>query len=108
MRAGGEPADGSVTVLNPTARSRLVRVRALPSSHGIDRALMVELTADGRPVYRGPLGGLRNPAGRPLLLQSGDGVRVRARLWLPAGAHRWRGHIEDLNLAFDAVPVAAR
>src|SRR5215212_9537505 len=74
LRAGGKDAEGGVTVLNPTARTQRVRVTAMPSSRGIDQTLMVELTADGRALYRGPLGGLREPPGDPLVLQSGDGV----------------------------------
>jgi hypothetical protein len=108
MQAGGKGAGGSVTVLNPTAGTERVRVRALPSSRAVDRALMVELTAAGRPIYRGPLGGLRNPPGEPIVLQTGDGVAVRLHVWLPAGTRGWRGHIEDIDLAFDSVPAEAR
>jgi hypothetical protein len=108
LRAGGKPGEGGVTVLNPTARPEQVRVRAVPSSKGIDNVLMVELTADGRAIYRGPLGGLREPPGPPLVLESGDGVEVRLRAWLPSGARGWRGQIEDLTLTFDAAPAQAR
>jgi hypothetical protein len=108
IRPGGKPADGGVTVLNPTARTQRVRVRAVPSSKGIDGLLMVELTADGRALYRGPLGGLREPPGNGLVLQSGDGVEMRLHAWLRPGARGWSGQIEDLTLAFDAVPAEAR
>jgi hypothetical protein len=108
MRPGGRTASGSVTVLNPTARTQRVQVRVIPSSRGIDRALTVALSADGRRIYRGPLGRLRRPAAHPLVLQSGDGVELRLKAWLPRGATGWSGHIEDLNLAFDAVSATAR
>jgi hypothetical protein len=80
----------------------------VPSSKGIDGVMMVELTADGQALYRGPLGGLRAPPGDGLVLQSGDGVEVRLHAWLPPGARGWRGQIEDLTLMFEAVPAEAR
>lgn len=108
MRAGGTGAEGGVTVLNPTARSERVRIRALPSSRAIDRALMVELKAGGRVLYRGRLGGLRRPPDERLVLATGDGFELHAHFWLPPDADGWRGHIEDITLAFDAAAVKAR
>lgn len=108
MRAGGEAAEGGVTVVNPTESTERVSVRLLNPSRDAARALMVELSADDAPVYRGPLEGLESPPGRPLVLASGDGFELHARLWLPRGANGWRGHIEDLTLAFDTTPATAR
>jgi len=108
MRAGGKGAEGGVTVVNPTARTERVRIRALPSSRAIDRSLLVELKAGERVVYSGPLGGLREPVPDAPVLESGDGFELHARFWLPPRATGWRGHIEDLTLTFDAVPAEAR
>jgi hypothetical protein len=106
LRAGGGSA-GRVTLINPASRTQLVRVRALPSSHDLDRALMVEVRLDGRRLYSGRLGGLRGGT-RPGAIQSGDGLPLRVRVWLPPSATGWRGHIEDLTLSFDSAPVAPR
>jgi hypothetical protein len=109
LRAGGRQsgARGRATLINPSAVAERVRIRALPSSHALDRALMVDLTVAGRAVYHGPLGALRAGA-RPFRLGSGDALAVGVRVWLPAGATGWHGRIEDLALTFDAVPAPAR
>jgi len=106
LRAGGGSA-GHVTLINPASRTQLLRVRALPSSHDLDRALMVQVTLEGRRLYSGPLGGLRTPT-RPAAIQSGDGLTLQVRVWLPPSAAGWRGHIEDLTLSFDSARVAQR
>lgn len=93
----GRVASAHTLVMNPTPAPRRVTVRMLPSSHALDRALMVEATLDGRRLYRGPLGGLRTPT-HPFRLESGDGPELRLRVWLPPDATGWRGHIEDLTL----------
>jgi hypothetical protein len=110
MRAGGAHADatGRLTVINPTAGTRRLRLRAMPSSHALDRALMVEVTIAGTPLYRGPLGGLRRASAASTDLASGDGRTLRVHVWLPPEASGWRGRIEDVNLAFDSAPVTAR
>jgi hypothetical protein len=110
MRAGGAHADatGRLTVINPTAGTRRVRLHAMPSSHALDRALMVEVTIAGKPLYRGPLGGLRRATKASTDLASGDGRTLRVHAWLPPEASGWRGRIEDVNLAFDSAPVTAR
>lgn len=110
MRAGAGSGDAraSATLINPASHPQRVRLRALPSSHALDRSLQVELTLDGRQLYDGDLGGLRRPTRRSLVLQTGGGVPLNVRIRLPAGARGWRGHIEDVDLAFDAVPEPAR
>ena len=106
LRPGGGSA-GRLTLVNPASRTQLVRVTALPSSHDLDLALMIEVTLDGRRLYSGPLGGLRGPT-RPAAIQSGDGLPLQVRVWLPPSAAGWRGHTEDLTLSFDSAPVARR
>ena len=110
MRTGGRHAEatGRLTLINPTTRTQRVRLRAMPSSHALDRALMVEVTIAGTPLYRGPLGGLRRPTAASTDLASGDGHPLVVHVWLPPGATGWSGQIEDVNLAFDAAPVEAR
>ena len=103
----GRVASAHTLVMNPTPRTRRVAMRIMPSSGALDHALMVEATLDGRRLYRGPLGGLRRPT-PPFELQSGDGLELRLRVWLPPEATGWRGHIEDLTLDFDSAATPAR
>jgi hypothetical protein len=110
MRAGrrsGE-AHASATLINPASRAQRIRLRALPSSHALDRSLQVELTLDGKRLYSGPLGGLRQATRSSIVLQAGGGVPLQVSVRLPAGAVGWRGRIEDVDLAFDATPERAR
>ena len=97
----GRVASAHTLVMNPTSATRRVTMRMLPSSHALDRALMVEATLDGRRLYRGWLEGLRAPT-RPFDIESGDGPELRLRVWLPPDATGWRGHIEDLTLDFES------
>ncbi len=108
MRAGGAAAHGSVTVLNPTEHVERVRLRALLASDALDNALMVDVSAAGQRLYRGPLGGLRHSPTRGLELGSGDGFVMRLGAWVPAGAQGWRGHIEDLTLSVQPDPEPSR
>jgi hypothetical protein len=105
LSAGGAAAEDTTTLMNPTARTQRVRVRARPSSRALDRALMIEVRLDGRSLYSGPLGGLRRRPPGSGELASGDGLPLRIRVWIAPGATGWRGRIEDVNLALDAVPV---
>jgi hypothetical protein len=110
LRAGGSrsAATGRSTLINPTARTERVRVRAIPSSRALDSALQIEVRLAGVPLYRGPLGGLRGGSARVVPLQSGDGRPLVVHVWLPAGASGWRGRIEDLDLSFETTPAASR
>jgi hypothetical protein len=110
MRAGERSGGGSgnATLINPTSETQRIRLRAIPSSHALDRALSVEITVAGRRLYSGSLGGLRGATRASVDLPSGNGIPLHARVWLAAGARGWRGRIEDVDLAFDASPVTAR
>jgi hypothetical protein len=107
MRAGGKAARGSVTVVNAGDQGERIRLRALLASDDLDAALMIDASADGRRLYRGPLGGLRSAATTPLELGPGDGFVLRVDAWVPVGARGWRGHIEDLTLSFQTEPEPA-
>ena len=95
----GRVASGHTLVMNPTPATRHVTMRIISSNHSLDRALMVEATLDGKRLYRGFLGGLREPTGS-FDIESGDGPELRLRVWLSPDATGWRGHIEDLTLEF--------
>jgi hypothetical protein len=105
LRAGAGGATDTATLMNPTPRTQRVRLRARPSTRALDRSLRIEVKLDGATLYSGPLGGLRRPSATSLALASGDGLPLKLRVWIPPGATGWRGRIEDVNLAFDAVPV---
>ena len=107
MRAGGRRsvASGRATVVNPSAQAQRVRVRALPSTHALDRSLQVHLTLAGKPLYHGPVGGLRTPTRESIVLLSGNSAPLRLRVALSSRASHWRGRIEDVDLAFDVEPV---
>src|SRR5262249_49813345 len=58
--APGADAQGTVPVRNQTGRTLAISVKVLPSIGDLDGILQVHLSAGGRPVYDGALGGLRD------------------------------------------------
>jgi hypothetical protein len=107
MRAGGRrsQATGSTTIINPSQQAQRVRVRALPSTHALDNSLQVDVRLAGKPIYHGPVQGLRTATRESIVLLSGNSAPVRVHVALPDGASGWRGRIEDVDLAFDTQPV---
>jgi hypothetical protein len=101
----GAGADGALPVRNQTGRTLAVSVRALPSIRDLDRVLRVRMTAGGRPIYVGPLGGLRSWS-RPFHLASGKATALGVQVDLPGGSGAaTHGRIDDVSLAFRSVPV---
>jgi hypothetical protein len=101
----GAGADGALPVRNQTGRTLAVSVRVLPSIRDLDRVLRVRMTAGGRPIYVGPLGGLRTWS-RPFHLASGTATELGVQVDLPGGsAAEAHGRIDDISLAFRSVPV---
>ena len=109
MRAGGRrsQATGHATVINPSQQAQRVRVRALPSTHALDRSLQIDVTLAGKPLYHGTVSGLRTATRDSIVLLSGNSVPLRVHVSLPDGARGWHGRIEDVDIAFDAEQVAA-
>ncbi|MEX2196213.1 MAG: hypothetical protein WD844_13085 [Thermoleophilaceae bacterium] len=98
MRPGSGAATGTVAVRNQTGRRRALRLRALPSSAEVDRALRVRASAGGAVLYDGELGGMRRWTSRAIELGSGATATLTLRAWLPEGATRWAGRIVDVPL----------
>lgn len=101
----GRPASGWVTLRDQTGVALKVRLRALRSSHDLDRLLHVRLGPAGvPPLYEGPLGGLRT---RPLLLAPGQARRLRVEASLPRGLKRgFQDRIVDVTLQVEQARAA--
>ena len=104
----GADAHGTVPVHNQTGSTLAISVKVLPSIGDLDRVLRVRMTAGGREVYDGPLGGLRDWS-RPFRLASGGAVPLGVRIALPDGSDAAsHGRIDDVSLAFRSVVVGSR
>jgi hypothetical protein len=103
LRPGTTPAQGNLAVRNETGIPRAVHLRALPSQPDLDSLLVVELTADGHPLFQGMLGNLRNCPQCWFPLASGERTVVGVRAWLPATSETgYEGRIEDVALELTA------
>lgn len=101
----GGAATGSVPVRNQTGSALAISVKALPSIADLDDVLRVRMTAGGRPVYEGTLGGLRDWSGA-FRLPSGQRAALAFDVSLPAGSDEGvHGRIDDISLAFRSVAV---
>lgn len=98
MRAGSGPATGALELRNQTGRPLAFRLRALPSTTDVDRALRVHASARGSVLYHGDLGGLRSWTRETIELGPGGAATVRLRAWLPRDSTRWAGRIVDVPL----------
>ena len=99
----GDVVTGSVYARNASAGRVALRARLRGDIHDLDRALHVELLADGRRFYSGMLGGLAGWTPRGFVL---DGNRnsqltVRGRL-LPGSEREYRGRIAIATLELRA------
>jgi len=99
LTPGAGAAEGQLLARNQTGGLLELTPRALPSTRELDRLVMVELSAKGRPIYRGRLGGLRRGSRDPVRLASGASASLSVRAWIPrdSGAG-WRGRIVDVQL----------
>ena len=74
-------------------------MRARPSNRDLDRLLVVTVGAGGRRLFRGPLGELRSPTRRTVLLAAGKSAPLTVSARLPAGVRTgYEARIEDLTL----------
>jgi hypothetical protein len=94
----GDAVSGALRARNLTGVTLPLHVRALPSIPDLDRSLVIHVDADGRPLYDGPLGGLRNRSAATLRLASGATTTLHVSATLPAGATGWQGRIEKVEL----------
>lgn len=106
LERGAGEAHGRLTLANIGGGALAVRIRALPSSHDLDRTLRVELRAAGRTLARGPLGRLRSWSVGSLTIPRGGRVEVEARAWLPAHTRgAYEGRSVDVTLELRARPA---
>jgi hypothetical protein len=97
--AAGDALSGSVYARNASAGRVAVRARVRGNVHDLDRALHVELLADGRRFYSGPLSGLANWTRQTVVLDGNRNtqITVRGRL-LPGSEHQYAGRIAVATL----------
>lgn len=103
----GGGAHGTVPVRNQTGTTLRISVKALPSIQDLDAVLRVRMSAGGRPVYEGTLGGLRDwsPAFR---LPSGKATPLAFDVSLPAGSDDGvHGRIDDISLEFRSLTAGS-
>ena len=104
-RSSHDRLGGGTTVTNQTARGLRVSVRARPSSRDLDDRLVVTVGAGGRRLFRGPLGELRSPTRRSVLLAAGSSAPLTVSARLPARVRTgYEARIEDLTLELIAKP----
>jgi hypothetical protein len=101
----GTSADGSVDVRNSSGSRLSVAVLAEPSIAALDEVLWVDVSAGGRGIFHGPLGGLR-AGSRRFTISPLDTRTLDVRAWLPASVAGYEGRIDDVNLVFDPRVVA--
>lgn len=99
LQRGRAVVRGAMTLRNVTAVPVRVRVRALPSTRELDRALELSLTSRGRTIAAGSVAELRRwSRGRMTLgVRESAPLELRARLRRPAP-----GLIADLVLELEA------
>jgi hypothetical protein len=106
LEAGGQSARGKTTITNQTGATLDVRMRLLPASRDLDRLLMIDAQAGGRPLFAGVLGTLRSWTRESVRLEAGGSFELDLRLQLPDGAGEgYRGRIEDIVLELRSKPV---
>jgi hypothetical protein len=97
----GASATGTVDVRNSSGSRLSVSVTAEPSITDLDRLLWIDITAAGERLFRGPLGELRDGAGRRFTISPLQTRTLDVRAWLPATVtDGFEGRIDQVNLTF--------
>lgn len=97
----GVAATGSVDVRNHSGSELRIRVAAEPSIRDLDDLLWVEIDGDGRDLFRGTVGELREGASRGFSLQPGETTTLGIRGWLPTSVESgYQGRIIDIGIVF--------
>ena len=79
----GDAARGVTNVTNQSAVPLSLRTRVLPSSHNLDDLLRVRIDANGKRMFNGKLGALREWTKGSFRLAPGHDTDVVVRAWLP-------------------------
>ncbi len=102
----GEVARGALDIVNQAGVDLAVRVRALPSSTGLDDLLRIVIDAGPDRLFVGTLGELRTWSRRTVRLAPGQARTLAVRAWLPASVGEgYEGRVEQVGLEFDPAPV---
>ena len=105
-RAGHDAAQGKTTIRNQTGRTLDVRIRLVPESRDLDRVLLVDAEARGKPLFAGLLGTVRGWSDNAVRVKPGERFELDLRLQVPAGAgDGYRGRIEELALELRSTVV---
>ena len=100
LKAGASPAEGSLVIANYTGRRLTAGVRLSGDDRDLDRVLQVAVSAAGRTLYVGPLGGLRKSGRLGLRLAARRSGRLVFRAWVPRGlpTREFQGRFARLNV----------
>jgi hypothetical protein len=98
---GGGGAHGRVELRNITVGPVAARARLRPDVDDLDGALQVELRAGPRRLAAGTLGELRRWS-RPVTIEQGETVALRARVHLPPEAGNYAGRSTSVRLELRA------
>lgn len=96
--SGARPATARVSLWNPTDVMLAARPSVARGSTQLDDSLHVRVTADGRTLYEGTLGGLRGPTARSFRIAAGQRRRLSLAAWLPSSARGYEGRRTSVAL----------
>jgi hypothetical protein len=92
---------GSLRVTNIAGRPIELRLRALPSTTGLNDQLQLRVRAGRDDLLRGPLGALGGWSPLSVYLGTGRSAKLDVVAWLPASSgRRYQGVIDDVTLEF--------
>ncbi len=109
LTPASDPATGGFTVLDQTMFPLLLRLRGIPDTPGLDRALWVELTGpDGEQLFRGSLGDFRDWTQDPVTLKPGVWSTFGLEAWIPGDVGPgYAGRMVQVDLGFRVTKVAS-
>lgn len=97
---------GAMTARNATGRPLSVRVRAMPETGDLDRAVAVHLRAGAQMLFSGPLVALRRGTKAPFILDRDASITISMRAWIPEGADAgWQARSDKVVLELVTRPV---
>jgi hypothetical protein len=101
----GESASGSFRLTNQTGVREAIQLGATPSAHGLDRALELRLSSDGRILAEGTLGSFPGTDAAPLVLGPGQSATVEATASLsPTLGEEAAAGLVEVAITFEPKP----
>jgi hypothetical protein len=105
MRAGDNPARGSIRLRNISGRPLLVHLVALPSVKALAQTVRMRVAGGGRILVVGTLASLEQPSGPGVEIPARGSRRIGVSAWMPAEAIGYRGRILDVTLELRSQPL---